>query len=805
MNTTNNDLIDVIKDMPQNDITLDIINVGDQKFYEYQCNFLIDQIAAYAADVRTVRIDVAYKRVGKNFALLSGKKYTDPSSINNMLINSRKLKTDFVNNRNQEQKDNTILSRSADIFAKTPKISKFRAKQTGYIDLQTIERVITQAPNMQMNNRANRFASDLVKSPPEPLTSANDNLIYSSLISNGKDPASLIEKNNLIQDVATQRQGFGQISQEKRGIANSFTSQQRSTNFNQNISTKLQSQITQRVTTSVVVPYKFRIATSDVPSGGKISIICTIRKKNGALVQKVDFAINHAKQLIKFSIPKTLPTTGIQFNTNNSASLSAFNKDPRVSSVDVYRRYVPSYQSISEQESYVPIKNVPVGLNTQSAITKLSLKSVSNVLIRCVPVLSNGTTLGNFESKSHTVKSDVVAGTVIAVSNMGMVNVKLYGVSPNYKYVQFVRRSITRKQKEWTNISLPIKSADSIPEIEDNTTRKEEVYEYSAFVQDTYGNKKKVRTNSLVSVADYTSNLDLIVTQKSIVTNSGVTTVTFNTDVKIVKDSDTTSILTTSKNLGIEAYFEQETLKLSSDLTENTKINVKRISIDTGTVKDLGVVALGDFEDTTSEHVIYVFEGLVRGQSDLFEEIGSKKSSPKIFNAKDALQRGQIVSSALTSNPKIASLNYTQKFLTKKSLLKGTLSYGDTKDSNLNDSGFLQGRLGITEVIEVASTQATPTITNFNLIVADKNRRLLTFDVQNATNQKNIDFFIITAIKGNVRSVVGACHFNTNNTRQNFLDDKTNLSIGKITYAVTPVGYNGVAFAEVMSQQFEVL
>ena len=143
--------------------------------------------------------------------------------------------------------------------------------------------------------------------------------------------------------------------------------------------------------------------------------------------------------------------------------------------------------------------------------------------------------------------------------------------------------------------------------------------------------------------------------------------------------------------------------------------------------------------------------------------------------------------------------------MSKKSLLKGTLSYGNTKNSDVDGSGFLQGRLGITETVSVTRPISAITITNFDLIVADQQRRIISFDVLSNNEQKDIDFFIISTERGGIRSVIGACHYNTAAVRQNFLDNKTNLTNGSITYIITPVGYDGRSLSEVSSQRFEVL
>ena len=121
------------------------------------------------------------------------------------------------------------------------------------------------------------------------------------------------------------------------------------------------------------------------------------------------------------------------------------------------------------------------------------------------------------------------------------------------------------------------------------------------------------------------------------------------------------------------------------------------------------------------------------------------------------------------------------------------------------ESGFLQGKLGITNVVSITKPRLDYSIGNFDLIICDPGRRLLSFDVQNRGPQKSIDFFIVSTLRGGIKSVVGSCHYTDDSTRQHFLDDKTYLTTGNVSYVITPVGYDGVTGSEVTSQQFEVI
>lgn len=790
--------------MPRSSIDLNVVTINDRKYYEYRVEFVIDQVAAYAANIRTMKVDIAYKKVGKTFSLLGRKTFLSATDLNAQILGGKKIRSNFVKERDEEQKNSIIISRNVDIFSRSRKLSKFRLQSTKYIDLVSIDDSYDPVSNESSKQTTRLIASDLIKNNPSLGTSKGGPVVYSSLIQQGKDPAKHIVGSSLVEDATNSRRGLGKLNKPNASIANAFTTVITQENNNL-LPSALQVQKRQNVTTDITIPHTFRIPASTQILNGKFTIICTIRKSSGDLAQKVNFIVSQVKQLAEYSVPKKLPTTEMQFITKTHVQVNVFNDDPRISNIRLYSRDIPAYQTAMNYAPYRNISQITADWKEKLSTSRLPIKSGSSKIIRALPVLTTGIVLGNFESKTHTVREEVVAGTVVAISNKGNVEISLYESPTNYKYVQFAKRSIDKKQKTWTEIQNPIKTIGGIASIEDLDVLNERTYEYAAFLQDSYGNVKKARTTSIIRVSDYTSGTELKITQKGLSVVDGNTTTTFTIAVTLVKDSDTTALLVATKEQGIDTYFEQETLKLAGDLSSITKVNVKRLSLDTGTIVDLGVIATGDYTDTTTENVVYIFEGLLRGQADLYEEIGADKIANKVFNPRDALQRSQIVSSSLTKIPKNAKINFTQKFLSKKSLLRGTLSYGDTKSRDIDNSGFLQGRLGLTETRLVLKQRAITEIDNFNLIVADESRRMLSFDVKSSNSQKNIDFFIISTIKGSIRSVIGTCHYVDDSISQYFLDDKTRLKVGRFSYVVTPVGYDGTTLDEVSSQQFEVM
>ena len=124
--------------MPRSSIDLNVVTINDRKYYEYRVEFVVDQVAAYAANIRTMKVDIAYKKVGKRFALLGGKTFSSATDLNAQILGGKKIRSNFVKERDEEQKNSIIISRNVDIFSRSRKLSKFRLQSTKYIDLVSI-------------------------------------------------------------------------------------------------------------------------------------------------------------------------------------------------------------------------------------------------------------------------------------------------------------------------------------------------------------------------------------------------------------------------------------------------------------------------------------------------------------------------------------------------------------------------------------------------------------------------------------------------------------------------------------------
>jgi len=801
--TINNDLLDIIKDMPTHDVVLDFEATNDQKNYKYTCNFVIDQIAAYSAGVRTVKIDVAYKRVGKVFAIAKSSIGFSNASINKILLTSKTAHRDFNNQKEKEQKDNILVTNRIDLFGKSRKFSKFRLSQTGYIDLINLETEYVSATESD----AAQNAKDIVKDSRQEIAAIDPTIMYSRFSREGKDPAKQVIGRSLLTDAATARTGIGKIQSNKLDRYSSTIASTTSNTGtqNSNLSKSLQAKAARSLSYDTKLPYTFYFPTSIAPPGGKLTLIAQIRDEKGKLIQKKSFEIDHTLQIQKYIIPGKLPSVGFQKVGINNVRINVFNSDHRIASIKVFNRSIKNYQTNAEQSAYIDTQDIASPANTGYATERLAFSQAGKTFIRSVPVLQDGTVLGNFDGQDYQKREVAAAGIIYSRLSNNTVYVTIANTPSSYEYVQLIKRSVTLHRKVGVPVGLPRKIVNGTSNFIDDDIKFDHLYEYTAILMDSRGYQLPLYSKSLIKTERSTAGTKIAVSLTSTVAvNDGIKR-TFNITLSLVENTDTAALLQSLKDLGTDQYFKDELDKLSGDLTSITKVKVTRVSLADGEIKEFGVVSPGIFEDTTNTDASYIFEGFLRNQADLFEEVANKKVSPKNIDPRDALQRGAASASALTDIPSIAKKNFTQKFFSKKSFLRGTLSYGITKATAGTDTGFYDGALGISDIITVNQPREEIIISNIAMTAASSNRRLIKFRVPIPNLTKTIDFFVISTIRGGIRSTIGTCHYNAARATQNFVDLKTELKVGELSYVITPINYSGEALQETVSKSFKVL
>jgi hypothetical protein len=791
----------ILKEMQNKSVSLTARRDKDFVYYTYDCEILLDQIEAYKSNARLVDLEVGYDRDNQIFTLLGTGTTTDYVTLNDNLLNSSRKNLDYVNTSIENNKKSSRFSDSVDLFENIKKYTQFTLEKTDYRDLYRTQIKYVSGSDSTDENRA---YTQLLDSNVVDNSFSSERAV-SQLVRDGIDPVSRIIPKSLTVDPQDARKGLGRaINAKEDKLTSTFA-----TRTNLSSTTVAQDQslsigINKSLTSDGILPIRFTFRDIDIV-GDNVLVTLTIKDDEGVILQQKSYAIDHASNVQKCNLPKSMPSAGFQITPKNELIVNVFNTDENIKELKIltkqYRKYVP----IQEQDVFQEIGIVDANSDIRYFRNKFNIKSNAVQMIRALPCLESGLVLGNIVGKSYNKLLPDGAGVIYTYFNQDRVFVNILDTPASYEFVQILRRNVTKKERNFTQISNVLKIDNGNVVFQDRSINSESVYEYTAKLIDSRGKETRLLQKSVVRTSNYASGTTLVVSLTSSTSSDAGYTNTFQIDVNLSKDTDTTKLLEFLKSAGIDNYYETEFLKLSADLKNIVKVNVKRINRLTGEIAELGIKDAGEFVDVASGPAIYLFEGLIRGQADLFEEAGNMLSTQTVQNLKDPIGISNIAGQGLSSKKEIAKVNYTQKFLSKKSLLRGTLSYGKTLDYSEDDSGFLSGRMGITSEVAVINTTVDPVIQNFSLTSASEDRRLLQFDVTANPTDKQIDFFLIVTLRGQVRSTVGVCHYIREQVRQNFFDNVTNLKNGKITYIVIPIGVGGSSLDEVTSQEFEVL
>lgn len=799
------DTLEIVKDIIEDETRISIVTINGESYYQYQCQLEIDTLKAYASNSRMARIEVVADLVTQQFSPIDVDATNSTEAFNQLLQSIPARRFQSSEQRSNDAKTRIIYHDNVDIFKTITKTSKLKLSSN---DMSDVSRVMTKFDSYTTESLG-QIAFDHIKQQKEEISSIGSERLYTRLVSQGKDPGKQMIVRSLVDDPATSRRGLGSVvSGNPDKVKASFTATSDGILLLDPTTQNDQKYVvSKQETTDSILPINFNFPIASVNVTKNIYLTIIIKKDNGSIIQKKDFTIDHELYTRKTLIPQKLPSVAFKKLRDNQIVVNVFDKDPIVSGVKILQRVVKNNTTFDNQTPYQEIDTV-LSVDDAGYYTKrinLTDHIVGKTFFRSVPFLKDGKILGNYETASFIAPFPAESGVIYTFFNKQSVTARLRGTPANFEYVQFTRRSITLKSKIFTKIGAPIKVVNGEVEYEDFEIKKEHVYEYSAVLYNATGETKNLASSSAIRTTNYASGASLTV---QLLSSEKVDTGTlnkFNVDITLNKDTDTTQLLQNLKDLGIDNYYETEFLKLSADLKKIVKLYVRRINSKTGEVNILGLKNTGDFEDTASADSIYIFEGVIKSQADIFEELGSTLTSTKILDPSDPSQRGDIVSSVLSSNQTLGKKNFTQKFLSKKSIVRGTLSVGVTRDYQEDDSGFLSGRLGISSSIEVEALPSQIVIDNFRLEIADEKRRILQFDVSQIQNDNEIDFFIIETLRGTTRSTVGVCHFFAGQKTQSFFDNITNLKTGTVAYNITPVDYAGTPRQAVKTQTFEVI
>jgi len=289
------------------------------------------------------------------------------------------------------------------------------------------------------------------------------------------------------------------------------------------------------------------------------------------------------------------------------------------------------------------------------------------------------------------------------------VNITVASLPNGVISVDLLRSNVTQRDLSYTRVYTQRRPGPSGFSFTDPEIVPYNSYDYKVILEFQDGSRRVGSANCLVSPV----LLDDIVTFESqlLLTSvvNGETTCNFNTIVTYKTPSNTSSVLSDLKRLGIDNIFPNEIKNLSTQLDPIIGVLVTRSSLSTGAAERVGIYKPGQITITSQDDTdhVYTLEVCLRSPAEVIEEIGVSSDfvgATGQFNPRSQL----IASKVLGADPSKYKSNFTQKFFNRSSLTKGQLSYGKTLATS--NAGIEAGRTGILRSHIVRNAKVVPKI-----------------------------------------------------------------------------------------------
>jgi len=524
--------------------------------------------------------------------------------------------------------------------------------------------------------------------------------------------------------------------------------------------------------------FKFEVTIDQNLPGVGSRFIAHIDAKDskGIVVATETLEVINSDALRDFYTPRDVVRMHVNRVSTGFFCISVTTTDPNIRSCDIFAR------SLSEgiQTSYDKIATIDLEPLTGQRV--VNIDSDSGIIFRCVPISRAGQAVANTSGDS-LISRDLSTSFAVLYSRLDRDGIiletnNIYG---DVSELAILRRDVTLKEKTFSTIAKnPVNKQGSI--YKDTSVKVGHLYEYRCEMFNRFS-KKSGLSNSRFEEFVYNIGEVIVSATVSQVNSSNVT---INTAVSGTLDTSTQQLFTQISQFDGTSVFQEKFKQIYNSFSSISLVRVERFDTTTGETREIGIFKPGLVKDNPvgSGLFKYRIEALTRAPADLLEEIATADTIRLANTAKS-----QNLSAAGQLSQTSQRLNFTQKFVNKYSLNKGTLSYSSIQAQNHTESAIEQGKTGVTAVISVEIPSLAPRISPLDIRGLPDGRNILRWRVE---NPDLLDHFLVTCTRSGTDFACGIAQAIPGETTVTFIDFVTNNFVGSCTYKVTPVGLNFV-------------
>tara|TARA_Y100000034_G_scaffold136369_1_gene212432 strand:- start:242 stop:2812 length:2571 start_codon:yes stop_codon:yes gene_type:complete len=558
---------------------------------------------------------------------------------------------------------------------------------------------------------------------------------------------------------------------------------------------------------------RFSLSSRETNSSSMLNIVVDMINSKGITLETKEFELQPRQHSLDFNVTDSDPMVRSSANESGSEIIKIAINDVNASGMMLFMRDISETGSLLD--STYSTKLTISGDDTRPlmpAIYRSSHKAGKNnrtgmLVFRAVQKLQNGLILGNFSSKTISRGRFLrYHCTIYTTCSSDSIAISVRNLPETVSSIEIMRRDLTERQKTYMSIyqhdflkekglgsSSGVWNALDEASTSDNLVKDDHTYEYRCKLR--YRNGVE-RLSSVTRIQKYIKPTGLsevkisdVLTSQDEGTNRY--SVSFSVSGEQI-DSATDFLVEAIQSAGLSDLFQNDVEKIKDSLKNVIVFSIERFDHTSGETVNMGVFLGGEVLDNdpvmgpiANRKYTYRATALMRSPLELIEEIKaslseSEMTQSEINNPAARLSR----SSSEELDP-----NFSDKFYSRSSFKRGTLSYGSALSESTAQDRFEKNPTGDFFEIEVDLLNGLPTVNSPMITQISQKGILVEWSVSG--NSSIIDCFIVSSVRPDGRFIAGASHNVNSNGSYVFIDRDVKDYEGTIHYEVMPVMLDG--------------
>jgi len=526
--------------------------------------------------------------------------------------------------------------------------------------------------------------------------------------------------------------------------------------------------------------FKLEIDQSQPGFSSKFTANIEAKDSKGILVAKESIEVSNFDALSDYYTPKDIVRLHVSRTSPGFFSIFASTTDSNIRSCDVFAR------SLSEGILDSFEKIATIDLDPLTGMETVNVDSDAGVIFRCLPRSKSGQLFANVSGDTLIARNLSTSFAIIYTRlETDAIVLEVNNIYGDVSEIAILRRDVTLKERVFSTISKEPVNRSGL-QFRDKDVKVGHLYEYKCEMFNRFSRRSGLSNSRF---EEFIYNIGEVTVNAEAGPSTDVVSITAT--VSGTLDTSTQRLFDQINQFDGVPVFQEKFKQIYNNFSSISLVKVQRFDTITGETSEIGIFKPGLITDRPegSGKFKYRIEALTRSPADLLEELATA-DTVRLANSTKSLNLAASAQLSQTSQ----RVNFTQKFVNKYSLNRGTLSYGSIQAQNHTETAIEQGKTGVSAILNVETPQQLPRVIPLDIRGLPDGRNVLRWRVE---NPELVDHFLVTCTRSGTDFACGIAQAVPGDSTVTFIDFVTNNFVGSCTYKVTPVGLNFIPGSQI--------